>query len=173
MYEVRQRRALAIGRAVLVASDSSTGATIAKPILRSLSTELSAVVGGASAVADVAVVLEELVAVGRFHDGTALALAFSREVGKHALTSLERDALGGIDVVVASLASRCVELDVAATTGGAAPDSSDMASGADSMWQRLQILLERHDCEEVNFELTAIAARAALKINPIEALRME
>ncbi|KAL1512057.1 hypothetical protein AB1Y20_005330 [Prymnesium parvum] len=154
-YEVRQRRTLALSRAALLDAEEPPDSGGVEPMALSVSADAPQYGGGAEPrVAEAAAVLHGLVRAERFDAAAALALAFARELDALAVSSR---APGGMALVVRRLAARCVAKDEQAAFGGGA---------AHGEWRRLQRLLERHDCEAANYELSAAAARAALDANP-------
>lgn len=88
--------------------------------------------------------LQRLLTANLFEAATDFALTLS----------LEPKGLEFLKQVVASVAADC------ATKALSSIDASL------NVWRPLRVLLERHDCEAINFELSAVAARAALDASP-------
>ena len=141
-YELRQRRALALGRLALLDGRQRAAAATgdeAEPMAIACADESGATDN--SDVAQAAAVVEGLLGCLAFDDAAALALAFSRELGAHALVCCARGlyevgTLGGLPRVVQAIAARAIELE-----------HDGAANEALAEWARLQRLLAQHDGE--------------------------
>ena len=143
LHQIRQRRALAVARAVqLVGGGRNDGG---EPM--SLAQE------AAGSIPDAVIVLHALVEALQFDEAANLSLHFTREFAAYAIDARQPC---GLLMVVERLAAYCVEL-------AGAPGENDE-------WRRLRLLLERHDSEINNFGLSATAAKSALHSDPSRGL---
>ena len=144
VYQIRQRRALALARAAVLGAGGSNVGNDRMVLAQGVSPEESL---------EEVQVLHALLDAHEFDEATSLALSFSREFAKY---EIECGKPCGLSLVAARLAKHCVECAQAET--------------AEREWERLKLLLQRHDCEANNFALSAAAAKHALRTDPTQQL---